>query len=59
MLIDGVDVRDMPLAVLRRSIGYVPQDTFLFSVSLRENVAFGVDEPDAGRRGAGGRAWRA
>jgi ATP-binding cassette subfamily B protein len=34
----------LPLAVLRRNIGYVPQDTFLFSVPLRENVAFGVDE---------------
>ena len=48
---DGVDVRDIPLAVLRRNIGYVPQDTFLFSVPLRENVAFGVDEADPGRRG--------
>jgi ATP-binding cassette subfamily B protein len=43
--LDGVDVREIPLAVLRRNIGYVPQDTFLFSVPLRENVAFGVDEP--------------
>ncbi len=42
--IDGVDVRELPLAVLRRNIGYVPQDTFLFSVPLRENVAFGVDD---------------
>lgn len=42
--LDGVDVRAIPLAVLRRNIGYVPQDTFLFSVPLRENVAFGVDE---------------
>jgi ATP-binding cassette subfamily B protein len=46
VLVDGVDVRRIPLAVLRRSIGYVPQDTFLFSTSLKENVAFGVDEPD-------------
>ena len=46
VLVDGVDVRRIPLAVLRRSIGYVPQDTFLFSTSLEENVAFGVDEPD-------------
>lgn len=46
VLIDGVDVREIPLAVLRRNIGYVPQDTFLFSTSLSENVAFGVDEPD-------------
>jgi ATP-binding cassette subfamily B protein len=45
VLIDGFDVREIPLAVLRRNIGYVPQDTFLFSVPLRENVAFGVDAP--------------
>jgi ATP-binding cassette subfamily B protein len=46
VLIDGVDVREIPLEVLRRNIGYVPQDTFLFSTSLDENVAFGVEEPD-------------
>jgi ATP-binding cassette subfamily B protein len=46
VLVDGVDVREIPLAVLRRNIGYVPQDTFLFSTSLSENVSFGVDEPD-------------
>ncbi|HEX6606213.1 MAG TPA: ABC transporter ATP-binding protein, partial [Chloroflexia bacterium] len=49
VLIDGVDVRDLPLAVLRRSVGMVPQDTFLFSVALRENVSFGVDKVDEGR----------
>lgn len=46
VMLDEVDVREIPLAVLRRNIGYVPQDTFLFSTSLSENVAFGVDEPD-------------
>ena len=46
VLVDGVDVKQIPLAVLRRSIGYVPQDTFLFSTSLAENVSFGVDEPE-------------
>jgi ATP-binding cassette subfamily B protein len=46
VLIDGVDVRRLPLATLRRNIGYVPQDTDLFSTSLAENVAFGVEEPD-------------
>jgi ATP-binding cassette subfamily B protein len=45
VLIDGVDVRRIPLALLRRSIGYASQDTFLFSTSLRENVGFGVDHP--------------
>jgi ATP-binding cassette, subfamily B, multidrug efflux pump len=49
VLIDGVDVRDLPLAVLRRAVGMVPQDTFLFSVALRENVSFGVDKVDEGR----------
>lgn len=43
VLIDGVDVRRYPLATLRRAVGYVPQETFLFSVPLRENVAFGVE----------------
>lgn len=46
VLVDDTDVRLIPLAVLRRNIGYVPQDTFLFSTSLAENVAFGVEEPD-------------
>ncbi len=47
---DGVDVRDLDLADLRRAIAYVPQETFLFSVTLRENVAFGhADAVDAGR----------
>ena len=46
VLVDGVDVRRIPLAVLRRNVGLVPQDTFLFSSSLDENVAFGVDEID-------------
>lgn len=42
--LDGVDVRDWPVALLRRRIGYVPQDTFLFSTTLRENIGFGLDE---------------
>ncbi len=41
-LIDGVPIERIPLDVLRRNIGYVPQETFLFSDTLRENVAFGV-----------------
>jgi len=44
ILIDGVDVRELPLAQLRRQIGYVPQETFLFSVPLAENIGFGVEE---------------
>jgi|OM-RGC.v1.000923093 ATP-binding cassette subfamily B protein len=45
VLVDGYDVRTLPLDALRRGIGYVPQDTFLFSVPIRENVTFG--RPDA------------
>jgi len=47
VLIDGVDVRHIPLPVLRRAIGFVPQEPFLFSATIAENIAFGV--PDAGR----------
>jgi ATP-binding cassette subfamily B protein len=46
VLIDGVDVRRIPLETLRRAVGHVPQDTFLFSATLRENTVFGVEEPD-------------
>jgi ATP-binding cassette subfamily B protein len=45
LLIDGRPVRDYPLALLRRNIGMVPQETFLFSETIRENLRFGV--PDA------------
>jgi ATP-binding cassette subfamily B protein len=46
VLIDGVDVRRIPLQTLRRAVGHVPQETFLFSATLRENAVFGVEEPD-------------
>jgi ATP-binding cassette, subfamily B, multidrug efflux pump len=45
VFIDGVNVRDWDLSHLRRSIGYVPQETFLFSTTIKENIGFGVDEP--------------
>jgi len=45
ILIDGVDVRSVNLASLRRQIAVVPQETFLFSTTLRENIAYG--RPDA------------
>jgi ATP-binding cassette subfamily B protein len=44
ILVDGRPVRSYPLATLRRAIGFVPQETFLFSDSLRENIAFGDKE---------------
>ena len=43
VFIDGVDVRDIPLAALRSAIGFVPQEPFLFSGTLADNVAFGLD----------------
>ena len=43
VLIDGRSVRDYPLELLRRNIGFVPQETFLFSETVRENIAFGVE----------------
>ena len=43
LLIDGVDVRRIPLDVLRGAIGYVPQETFLFSDTIAENIAYGTD----------------
>lgn len=49
--IDGRDVREYPLATLRRAIAFVPQDPFLFSTSLRANIAFAAPEA-AGGNGA-------
>ena len=48
VLVDGHDVRELPLATLRGAVGYVPQETFLFSETVKENVAFGLP-PDGGR----------
>lgn len=44
LLIDGIDVRKIPLEVLRSHIGYVPQETFLFSDTLIENIRYGTDD---------------
>ena len=46
VFVDGVDVRDYPLAQLRGAVGYVPQETFLFSETLAENIAFGVERAE-------------
>ena len=48
VFIDDVDVRDWPLPVLRGAIGFVPQEPFLFSDTLADNVAFGLDAVAAG-----------
>lgn len=45
ILIDGIDIRKIPLSVLRSNIGYVPQETFLFSETMGENIALGIDDP--------------
>jgi ATP-binding cassette subfamily B multidrug efflux pump len=42
VLVDGVPIRQVPLRVLREAIGFVPQETFLFSETIRENVRFGT-----------------
>ncbi len=44
LLIDGRSIEEFPLETLRREIGYVPQDTFLFSETIRENIAFGLED---------------
>ncbi len=44
VLIDGRPIREFPLAVLRRNIGFVPQETFLFSDTIRDNIAFGAED---------------
>ena len=49
VFVDGSPVADYPLEQLRRSIGYVPQETFLFSDTLAENIAFGLDGIDRGQ----------
>ena len=68
VFIDGVDVREIPLETLRTAIGFVPQEPFLFSDTLADNVAFGLDaavrraallgQPDAERNDAGSRHVR-
>jgi ATP-binding cassette, subfamily B, multidrug efflux pump len=47
LLIDGRPIREISLNVLRSSIGYVPQETFLFSETIAENIAFGVERATA------------
>ncbi len=47
VVVDGLDVRGITLSALRRTVGYVPQDTFLFSDTIKENIRFGrPDAPD-------------
>jgi ATP-binding cassette subfamily B protein len=52
VFIDGSDVRDLPLAAVRGAIAYAPQQAFLFSATIAENIAFGIDgsPPDIAER---------
>jgi ATP-binding cassette, subfamily B, multidrug efflux pump len=47
VLLDGIDLRDLSPAELRRHIGFVPQETFLFSATIAGNIAFGVESATA------------
>jgi len=49
ILLDGVPIRDLSLVTLRTEIGYVPQESFLFSDTIASNLAYGASSPDAGR----------
>ena len=49
LLIDGRSIREWPLDTLRRATGYVPQDTYLFSETVGENIAFGLPKCDLER----------
>jgi len=49
LLIDGEPIEQFPLQTLRSSIGFVPQDSFLFSDTVRDNVALGVESVDEGQ----------
>lgn len=46
ILLDGVPIRDLPLATLRAEIGYVPQESFLFSDTIRSNLEYGTTRPE-------------
>jgi ATP-binding cassette, subfamily B, multidrug efflux pump len=46
ILIDGVPIRDLRVHALRAEIGYVPQETFLFSDTIRANLAYGAEDPE-------------
>ena len=45
IFIDGIDINRLPTGLLRRAIGYVPQESFLFSRTISGNIGFGIDAP--------------
>ncbi len=46
IVVDGINIKDMRLGPYRRQIGFVPQDIFLFSETITENIGFGLDKVD-------------
>jgi len=56
VLVDGRPIRAYPLETLRRNIGFVPQETFLFSETIRENIAFGKEDASDDEVGAAAQA---
>jgi ATP-binding cassette, subfamily B, multidrug efflux pump len=48
VLVDGIPIRQVPLKTLRSDIGFVPQETFLFSDTIRENIRFGIPDSSDG-----------
>ncbi len=49
VLLDGIDIRELPIGVLRAELGYVPQEALLFSETVGENIGYGLDAPDRER----------
>ena len=52
VMLDGNDIMNLPIADVRDSIGYVPQDGFLFSATITENIALGIDQDETTREKA-------
>jgi ATP-binding cassette, subfamily B, multidrug efflux pump len=46
LFIDGIDIKKIPIEVLRKSIGFISQETFLFSDSIEKNISYGLDDID-------------
>jgi len=59
ILIDGTDIRDLPIAYVRQQIGFVQQEPFLFNGTVKENLLYGDLNADQGRLEAAARAARA
>ena len=55
MLVDGQDIRDFTLESLRRNVGIVQQDVFIFGATIRDNIGYGAAGRHDGRRGQGGK----